>query len=98
MLNEIPMRLREHADRQQQNAKEASDAVAQLESEAIDAAGGKAAREALEKLSADVAALDDRIVSLQDQRDEALKTQRDNFSSRAPSRVTRNASLLRTTS
>jgi hypothetical protein len=77
MLNEIPMRLREHADRQQQNAKDATDAVAQLESEAIDAAGGKAAREALEKLSADVAALDDRIVALQDQRDDALKAQRE---------------------
>jgi hypothetical protein len=77
MLNEIPMRLREHAERQQQNAKQAADAVAALEADAIDAAGGKAARETLEKLSADVAALDERIVQLQDQRDDALKTQRE---------------------
>ena len=77
MLNEIPMRLREHAERQQQHAKEAADAVAQLESEAIDAAGGKAARQALEQLSKDIAALDEKIVALEDRRDDGLKTQRE---------------------
>ena len=76
-LNEIPMRLREHAERQQQNAKDASDTVAQLESAAIDAAGGKAAREMLERLSTEIGALDDKIVALEDQRDDALKTQRE---------------------
>jgi hypothetical protein len=77
MLNEIPMRLREHAERQEQNARAATDGIAQLESAAIDAAGGKAARETLEQLSADVAALDEKIVALEDQRDDALKTQRE---------------------
>ncbi len=77
MLNEIPLRLREHAERQQDNAKMASDELAALENEAIDKAGGKAAREAIEKISADIAALDERVVGLQDDRDEALKVQRE---------------------
>lgn len=77
MLNEIPMRLREHAERQEANAKEASEEVTALENEAIDKAGGKSAREAMEKVTADIAALDERMVALQDERDDALKTQRD---------------------
>jgi hypothetical protein len=77
MLNEIPLRLREHAERQQDNAKAASDELTALENEAIDKAGGKAAREAMEKVVADIAALDERVVTLQDQRDDALKVQRE---------------------
>lgn len=77
MLNEIPLRLREHAERQDANAKAATDELTALENEAIDAAGGKAAREAMEKVSAEIAALDESIVRLQDQRDEALKVQRE---------------------
>lgn len=77
MLNEIPMRLREHAERQDANAKAASDELTALENDAIDKAGGKAAREAMEKVTADIAALDENIVRLQDQRDEALKVQRE---------------------
>jgi hypothetical protein len=77
MLNEIPLRLREHAERQQANAKAASDELTALENAAIDKAGGKAAREAMEKVVADIAALDERVVSLQDERDEALKVQRE---------------------
>ena len=77
MLNEIPLRLREHAERQEANAKAASDELTALENEAIDKAGGKAAREAMEKVAADIAALDERTVELQDQRDDALKAQRE---------------------
>ncbi len=77
MLNEIPLRLREHAERQQENAKAADAEIDALESAAIDAAGGKAAREAMEKVVADIDALDRQIVTLQDQRDEALKAQRE---------------------
>ncbi len=77
MLNEIPLRLREHAERQQQNARTAADEVAGLESAAIDAAGGKVARERLEQLSREIEAADEQIVALQDQRDEALKAQRE---------------------
>jgi len=77
MLNEIPLRLREHAERQEANAKAAEDELAALESAAIDKAGGKAAREALESSAKAIEALDARIVALQDQRDEALKAQRE---------------------
>ncbi|RYE08950.1 MAG: hypothetical protein EOP22_11520 [Hyphomicrobiales bacterium] len=77
MLNEIPLRLREHAERQQANAQAADDELVALESAAIDAAGGKAAREAMEDVVARIDALDKDIVSLQDQRDEALKAQRE---------------------
>jgi hypothetical protein len=77
MLNEIPLRLREHAERQRANAKAASDELPTLENAAIDAAGGKAAREAMEKVAADIATLDERVVALQDDRDEALKVQRE---------------------
>jgi hypothetical protein len=77
MLNEIPLRLREHAERQEANAKAAGDELSALENEAIDKAGGKAAREAMEKVVADIAALDEAVVELQDQRDEALKVQRE---------------------
>jgi hypothetical protein len=77
MLNEIPLRLREHAERQQDHAKAANDELTALENEAIDKAGGKQARQALEEISAGIAALDERIVELEDQRDEALKTQRE---------------------
>ena len=77
MLNDIPLRLREHAERQQQNADAAAAELAALESTAIDAAGGQAARERLEQLSGEIAKLDEEIVALEDQRDEALKAQRE---------------------
>ncbi|MEO6013564.1 MAG: hypothetical protein ABIQ30_08280 [Devosia sp.] len=77
MLNDIPLRLREHADRQQANAKAATDELSTLESAAIDDAGGKSAREAMEKVVAQIDALDKQIVALQDQRDDSLKTQRE---------------------
>ena len=41
MLNEIPLRLREHAERQEANAEAARRELAALENAAIDAAGGK---------------------------------------------------------
>ncbi len=77
MLNEIPLRLREHAERQQANSKAAQDELAALESVAIDKAGGLAARQALEAAVARIDALDAEIVALQDRRDEALKAQRE---------------------
>jgi hypothetical protein len=77
MLNEIPLRLREHADRQQAAATSAVAAVAALEAAAIDAAGGKAARAALIAAQAKVGDVDKQIVALQDQRDDLTKTQRE---------------------
>lgn len=77
MLNEIPLRLREHAERQQQKAAAAMEEVLKLEEAAVDAAGGKAAREALKGARERVAAIDAQVVELEDARDEAAKEQRD---------------------
>ncbi len=77
MLNEIPLRLREHAERQEANAKAATDELTALENAAINAAGGKVSREAMEKVTAEIAALDENVVHMQDQRDDALKVQRE---------------------
>ncbi|MEQ1901964.1 MAG: hypothetical protein ABL866_14670 [Devosia sp.] len=77
MLNEIPLRLREHAERQEANAREAAATVHALEVAAIDAAGGAEARMGLEEAVAQIDTIDQKIVGLQDQRDEAAKTQRE---------------------
>jgi hypothetical protein len=73
MLNEIPMRLREHADRQAAIAIEADAAVDALETAAIDAAGGKPMREALEAAQRSIATIDARMVEAEDERDEKAK-------------------------
>ncbi len=70
MLNEIPLRLREHADRQMAAAEKAEAELDALEARAIDAAGGKAEREALAAAQNKIAALDTELVSLEDERDE----------------------------
>ncbi|MDB5542636.1 MAG: hypothetical protein JWQ89_4363 [Devosia sp.] len=77
MLNEIPLRLREHADRQQQIAAAAGEAVTRLEKAAVDAAGGRPAREALEKAEARIAAIDQEMVAAEDKRDERAREQRE---------------------
>ncbi len=77
MLNEIPLRLREHAERQQQIASVAEAEVLELEKAAVDAAGGKPIRQALEAAEARIAAIDAEMVSLEDQRDERAQKQRD---------------------
>jgi hypothetical protein len=77
MLNEIPLRLREHAERQEKLAEAARAEVIALEDAAIDAAGGGVARQALEVVAGRIDALDKSVVALQDKRDEMLKTQRE---------------------
>ena len=77
MLNEIPLRLREHAERQAQIAAAAQDELITLEKAAIDAAGGKPVREGLEKARARIAEIDAAVVGLEDQRDELAQTQRE---------------------
>ena len=51
--------------------------VASFERSAIDAAGGKATREAMEAMLAETAGHDLQIVMLQDQRDDAIKAERE---------------------
>ena len=77
MLNEIPLRLREHAVRQEERAEAARGEVLTIENAVIDAAGGSPARDALTRIRAGIGAADRAIVSLQDQRDEAARAQRD---------------------
>jgi hypothetical protein len=76
-LNEIPMRLREHAERQQQIAAAAADEVETLEKAAVDAAGGKATRVAMEAADARIAEIDAEMVAVEDKRDEHARAQRE---------------------
>lgn len=77
MLNEIPMRLREHAERQQQIAEAAGEEVTKLEKAAVDAAGGRPTRELLERAGARIVAIDQEMVSAEDKRDERARAQRE---------------------
>jgi hypothetical protein len=73
MLNEIPLRLREHAERQIAIADTAEAELDALETAAIDAAGGKPMRDAMMAAQQRIAAFDAEMVATQDQRDEAAK-------------------------
>lgn len=77
MLNEIPMRLREHAERQQQIAQAAGEEVTKLEKAAVDAAGGRPTRELLERAGARIVAIDQEMVGAEDKRDERARAQRE---------------------
>lgn len=70
MLNEIPLRLREHAERQLANAQAAEAELDALEVSAIDQAGGKPLREAMEASQKAIDALDAEILATEDRRDE----------------------------
>ena len=84
MLNEIPLRLREHADRQVEAADAAEAELDTLEARAIDAAGGKEHRQALSAAQQKIAALDTDIVALEDERDEKAVTYRHMAEGRDP--------------
>lgn len=77
MLNEIPMRLREHAERQQQTAIAARQALTALADAAIDAAGGKPIREKLARATARIQEIDAEMVAVEDRRDDLARQQRD---------------------
>lgn len=76
MLNEIPLRLREHAERLQASADAAGDELEHKEIEAIDKAGGKKAREAIAAAQAEIEAIDNDMVAAEDERDEQARAQR----------------------
>lgn len=71
MLNDIPLRLREHAERQEANADTAEAELEALANAAADAAGGRPLREAKSKAEADIVAIDAAIVEAEDKRDSA---------------------------
>lgn len=73
MLNEIPLRLREHAERQMAIAQAAEEEVDALEEAAIDAAGGKPVREALVAAQARLEKIDTEMAELEDARDEQAR-------------------------
>jgi DNA repair exonuclease SbcCD ATPase subunit len=84
MLNEIPLRLREHAERQQQKALAAQEELAKLEQAAVDAAGGAPLREELEQAEARIATIDSELVVLEDERDAAAQVRRELAQGRDP--------------
>lgn len=73
MLNEIPLRLREHAELQIANAHAAAAEVDALETAAIDDAGGKPIRAAMVEAQQKIDALDAEMVTHEDRRDETAK-------------------------
>ncbi|MFD1253213.1 hypothetical protein DEVEQU_00685 [Devosia equisanguinis] len=84
MLNEIPMRLREHAERQEANAQAAEAELEALQLAAVDAAGGKPIRAALAAAQAEIEKIDAQIVECEDKRDTAAKTLQDLAEGRDP--------------
>ncbi len=73
MLNEIPLRLREHAERQMAYAQAAEEEVDALELAAVDAAGGKPVRDALAAAQKRLEKLDAEISEIEDARDEQAR-------------------------
>lgn len=69
MLNEIPVRLREHADRLAEDEAQAEAAIAALEVKAFDAAGGRPAREALEAAQEKISGIDEKLIEAEDARE-----------------------------
>ncbi|UYN99320.1 MAG: hypothetical protein KIT02_15605 [Devosia sp.] len=74
MLNEIPLRLREHADRQEAAVSEAEQKLQAMEAAAVDRAGGAPVRQAIAAAQAEIEEVDAHIVEAEDQRDTAAKS------------------------
>jgi hypothetical protein len=76
MLNEIPLRLREHAERLAEDEIAAEDTITALETKAFDAAGGRPARAAMEAAQAKIAELDEKLVAAEDAREALVAEQK----------------------
>ncbi len=76
MLNEIPLRLSEHAEYQQELADQAQDELDRLEREAIDKAGGKPMRLILEKSKQELAKYDEHMIAIEDERNDLAEQYR----------------------
>lgn len=87
MLNEIPLRLREHAERQVALAQEAAGELDVLETRAIDAAGGKPVREAIARAQEKIAEIDNEMLTLEDERDKKALDYRHKVEGRDPNLV-----------
>lgn len=84
LLNEIPLRLREHADRQVEAARQADDALDMLETRAIDAAGGAQTRNAISQAQEKVDKIDAEMLALEDERDKKAIDYRHKVEGRDP--------------
>ncbi|MFT6656881.1 hypothetical protein [Maritalea sp.] len=73
VLNEIPMRLREHAERLLAEADTEHAKLKKLEDKAFDAAGGKSFRLNSEKAAKEITAIDEAQIRLEDERDELAR-------------------------
>lgn len=93
MLNDIPLRLREHAERQEANAQAAEAELAKLADAAADAAGGGPLREAKTKAEAAVQAIDAAILEAEDKRDAAAEALRGLTDGRDPALASAAAAL-----
>src|SRR5690606_30014048 len=76
MLNAIPERLREHADRLDADVETLETQVAERELAALDAVGGKAARETLMTARTRLAAIDEDIIVAEDARETLTENQK----------------------
>ena len=76
MLNEIPIRLREHANYQASLVLKAEEEIDTLEIQAIDKAGGKPFRQKLIKAQEDLVKIDEKMLELEDERDEETQNYR----------------------
>lgn len=84
MLNDIPLRLKEHADRQAANAEAAEARLDEMETRAIDAAGGQPMRQAIAAAQARMDEIDAALVALEDRRDQAARDLRHLAEGRSP--------------
>jgi hypothetical protein len=73
LITALPVQLRAHAEALLQRAREAAADIDEIESTAIDTAGGRGPREAIEDLTGRIDALDQENVALQDRRDAAVE-------------------------
>ncbi len=76
MLNEIPMRLRTHAERQNELAQKAEAELDALEEAAIDEAGGAPIRERIANAQAQLERIDAEMAEIEDARDERAEALR----------------------
>lgn len=76
MLTAIPERLREHAERLAADLQELEETIAARQVRALDAAGGKAAREALDAAAARIEAIDVEILAIEDERETLTQEQK----------------------
>jgi hypothetical protein len=84
MLNELPLRLREHAERQEENAQAAEARLETWRETAVDEAGGKPLREEITRIQAEIEQVDAGIVTIEDRRDAAAQALQDLAEGRDP--------------